>query len=98
MRAAMRVSVARGRCDPCCSKLPTGRTATSAARETSSVLVAVGHVSSRSLGSSGCIAHQASDVGCQLADPPVTAPLVKFCAQATQLLHSPAGLCDLDGA
>lgn len=39
--AAMRVSVDKGRCSPCCSKLPAGTTATSAARAASSWEVAV---------------------------------------------------------
>src|SRR3954451_17986737 len=90
MRAAMRASVARGRWGPCCSKLPTGKTATSAAREASSGLVAVGQVSSRALGSSDCIAHQASDVGRQSADLRLPAPLVQLSAKATKLLHGPA--------
>src|SRR5215210_7084539 len=41
MAQATRVSVLSGRCPPCCSKLPTGRTATVAARSASSCDVAV---------------------------------------------------------
>jgi len=39
---AMTVSVASGRKSPCCSKLPTGSSATSASRSRSSVAVVVG--------------------------------------------------------
>src|SRR5436305_15015036 len=41
--AAITVSVASGRCAPCCSKLPTGSTATDARRSCSSAVVASGN-------------------------------------------------------
>src|SRR3954447_10778289 len=41
--AAITVSVARGRCAPCCSKLPIGSTATDARRSCSSAVVASGN-------------------------------------------------------